>query len=129
MNEWVWFCGVLLPEGYKDLVYLIYKPFIHIDEHLENFVDQPITDKLRLNNIGKIKSVWKDDEGRLLIGGYIKSCIKYDYINIHLRQKRCVISGEPHIRIDFGCSIVENPIYKGCRILQKYGGSLPFLQI
>lgn len=131
MNEWVWFCGVLLPSGYKDLEYPVtfyqsIKPFIHVDHYFDKFVDRPILEEYTRLNIGKIKSVWKDDEGRVLIGGYIKSSVKYDGISIFytLTRER---EGEPYIYMDFGCSIVKEPLYKGCRILQKHGESLPFL--
>ena len=128
MNEWVWFCGVLLPEGYKNLTYPInqFKPFIYIDEHLEKFADRPITEEFTKLNIGKIKSVWKDDEGRILIGGYMKSSVKYEGISINFTLTRERF-GEPYIYMDFGCSIVKEPLYKDCKILKKHGGSLPFL--
>lgn len=53
---WIWFSGVLLPAGFKDLKYNSFYPFKFIEQYLYEFKDQPI--KLEFSEvIGKIMKV------------------------------------------------------------------------
>ncbi len=110
---WIWFSGILLPAGFKDLKYNSFYPFKLIEKYLYEFKDQPI--KLEFHTIiGKIKYVWKDNEGRLIVGGYIRDNIKYEGIAISF-----MIEGNVHCLKDFGCSIVKEPYYPECVILER----------
>lgn len=136
MNEWVWFCGVLLPKGYKDLNYRFvngtFKPFVKIDDFLDCFTDQPILIEFDSNfQIGKIKSVWKEDD-MLMIGGYIKERYSKLEIGISVGVEYDTMSNIVYYT-GFGCSLIKQSLYPECKIKEirriSYlnGGSLPFL--
>jgi hypothetical protein len=61
---------MVLPKGFKDLQYRIYR-FENIDQYLNDFTDRPIY-KTSVNDIiGKIKSVWVNNDGAMMIAGYL----------------------------------------------------------
>jgi hypothetical protein len=94
-----------------------YDPFKNIDKYLDHFTDKDISNEYG-EVIGKIKSVWKS-EGKLMISGYIPSITKEEEIAISFRTSTILgISFTYHIHT-FGCVIVKESLYKGCKIIKK----------
>ncbi len=110
---WIWFSGILLPAGFKDLKYYNNYYFRSLEQHLDEFKDQPIKYDFH-TIIGKIKCVYKDNEGQLIVCGYVNK-----YYAKHNKGIAISFTSCDHVYSNFGCSIVKEPYYKECFILKE----------
>ncbi|MBX9636218.1 MAG: hypothetical protein K2Q45_01550 [Nitrosomonas sp.] len=122
-----WFKGILLPKGFKDLEFRNFgKVFRHIDLHLGEFADQPITLEFHGNEIiGKIKSVWMDSNGEIMIAGFLTQKCKHDGLAIIFN---CTFDVNTRIYegfSNFGVFFTRAPYFKECRVLERKEIKLP----
>lgn len=112
-----WFCGILLPKGFKDLEDHDYgKVFKDIERYLNDFTNRPINIEFSTIIIGKIKSVWIDNDGNILIAGYLTKNCEFDGIAITFSVN---IIDEKYVYSKLGCSLVYKPIFKDCKIIER----------
>lgn len=113
-----WFLGILLPKGFKDLEYGEFgKVFKEIERYLNDFTNRPITVEFSNNLvIGKIKSVWIDNDGNVMIAGYLTKNCNFDGIAISFVVNKI---DEKYVYRKLGCSLVCKPLFKDCKIIER----------
>jgi len=114
-----WFYGILLPKGFKNLRYrnIRHNLLKNIESHLNDFENQPIyIDCLKEFIIGKIKSVWINKDGNIMIVGYLtKKCV----FNGLAVMFDVTVMDETYEYSNFACSLTSEPYFKGCYIIER----------
>lgn len=107
-----------MPKGFKDLEYGEFgKVFKEIERYLNDFTNRPITVEFSNNLvIGKIKSVWIDNDGNVMIAGYLTKNCNFDGIVISFVVN---IIDEKYVYQKLGCSLVCKPLFKDCEIIER----------
>lgn len=115
-----YFYGILLPKGFKELEYgTLGKVFKDIERYLNDFINRSVTIEFSNNLvIGKIKSVWIDHDGNVMIAGYLTENCEFDWIAIRFVVNE--IDGK-YVYRKLGCSLIYKPIFifKDCKIIER----------
>jgi hypothetical protein len=114
-----WFYGILLPKGFENFKYrgIRHNLFRDIKFYLKDFESQPIyIECLKEVVIGKIKSLWIDNNGNLIICGYLTK--KCDFNGLAIMFSVNIID-ETYKYSDFACALTSEPYFKDCFVIER----------